>query len=104
MTMEISTSISLASSELSRGLKTSQSRTSEWRRNDLTGLDQDLSLTTRQKPQLTRAHYNYMAIYVASDWAVASYRDHSCDRGGLVKTEHTANYYLCLILEAKGLG
>lgn len=63
-----------------------------------------ISLTTRKRSLLTRAHQNEMSNYIAADWAVAAKRDHLGDYMGLVKTDHTANFYFRIIPEIKGFG
>jgi hypothetical protein len=63
-----------------------------------------IAVTTRKKSLLTRAHQNEMANHIAADWAVASYREHAGDYFGLVKTDHTANFYFRIIPEVRGFG
>lgn len=63
-----------------------------------------IAATTRKKSLLSRAHQDQMANYIAADWATASYCDHAGDYFGLVKTDHTANFYFCIIPEVRGFG
>ncbi|KAL4899600.1 hypothetical protein BDW74DRAFT_183557 [Aspergillus multicolor] len=63
-----------------------------------------ISVTTRKKSLLTKAHMNEMANKIASDWAYSTYHYHASDYIGLVKTDHTANFYFRIIPETKGFG
>ena len=62
-----------------------------------------IAATTRIRSKLTREHQRSMAYYIAQDWANDSYRMAMSDYIGLVKTDHTANFYFRIIPEIRGL-
>ncbi|KAJ5330436.1 hypothetical protein N7476_000219 [Penicillium atrosanguineum] len=78
-----------------------QSSTLERRFN---GAGFKISATTRVRSKLTRDHEKSMAYRIAQDWASDSYRFSMSDYIGLVKTDHTANFYFRIIPEVKGFG
>lgn len=63
-----------------------------------------IAATTRVSSKLTRDHQRSMAYYIAQDWANDAYRISMSDYIGLVKTDHTANFYFRIIPEIKGFG
>ncbi|KAJ5369710.1 uncharacterized protein N7496_005802 [Penicillium cataractarum] len=63
-----------------------------------------IAATTRVQSKLTRDHERSMAYYIAQDWANDAYRMSMSDYIGLVKTDHTANFYFRIIPEIKGFG
>ncbi|KAJ5204877.1 uncharacterized protein N7498_005756 [Penicillium cinerascens] len=63
-----------------------------------------IAATTRVRSKLTRDHQRSMAYHIACDWASDSYRMSTSDYIGLVKTDHTANFYFRIIPEIKGFG
>lgn len=63
-----------------------------------------ISWTSRKRSLLTRAHQNQMSYEIARDWADKAAFTGEGDYIGLVKTDHTANFYFRNIPEAKGVG
>ncbi|RLM00275.1 hypothetical protein CFD26_100955 [Aspergillus turcosus] len=63
-----------------------------------------ISLTTRRQSRLTRAHQQQMSHAIANDWASDAVRYNMADYIGLVKTDHTANFYFRIIPETRGFG
>ena len=63
-----------------------------------------ISWTSRLPTRLTRAHQNSMSYAIAKDWAARAVATDEGDYMGLVKTDHTANFYFRIIPELKGFG
>lgn len=63
-----------------------------------------ISWTSRIQTRLTRAHQKQMAYAIASDWAGRAAQTDEGDYIGLVKTDHTANFYFRIIPETQGFG
>ncbi|KAJ5088932.1 hypothetical protein N7532_007616 [Penicillium argentinense] len=63
-----------------------------------------IAATTRVRSKLTRAHQTKMSYFIAQDWASDTYKMSMSDYVGLVKTDHTANFYFRIIPEIKGFG
>lgn len=63
-----------------------------------------ISWTSRKRSLLTRAHQNQMSYEIARDWADKAAFTGEGDYIGLVKTDHTANFYFRIIPETRGFG
>jgi hypothetical protein len=63
-----------------------------------------ISWTSRKRSLLTRAHQNEMSYYIAKDWGSRAAHTDEGDYIGLVKTDHTANFYFRIIPESQGFG
>ena len=63
-----------------------------------------ISWTSRKRSLLTRAHQNQMSYEIARDWADKAAFLGEGDYIGLVKTDHSANFYFRIIPETKGFG
>lgn len=63
-----------------------------------------ISWTSRKRSLLTRAHQNQMSYEIARDWADKAAFPGEGDYIGLVKTDHTANFYFRIIPETRGFG
>lgn len=63
-----------------------------------------IAFTTRQKSLLTRAHQNDMSYELARAWQIQVGLLGANEVIGLVKTEHTANFYYRIIPELYGFG
>lgn len=63
-----------------------------------------ISVTTRVRSRLTRAHQKSMAHSIAVDWESEANSYPMSDYIGLVKTDHTANFYFRIIPELRGFG
>ena len=63
-----------------------------------------ISWTSRINSRLTRQHQSQMSCAIASDWAGRAAQTDEGDYIGLVKTDHTANFYFRVIPETNGFG
>lgn len=63
-----------------------------------------ISFTTRQKSLLTTDHQHEMSEALARDWYSVAAFYQADEYIGLVKTEHTANFYFRIIPELQGFG
>jgi hypothetical protein len=63
-----------------------------------------ISWTSRKHSLLTRQHQRQMSYSIARDWAGRAAATDEGDYIGLVKTDHTANFYFRIIPETKGFG
>jgi hypothetical protein len=63
-----------------------------------------ITWTSRINTRLTRQHQNQMSYAIASDWAGRAAQTDEGDYIGLVKTDHTANFYFRIIPETNGFG
>jgi hypothetical protein len=63
-----------------------------------------ISWTSRKRSLLTRAHQDQMSHEIALDWADKATFLGEGDYIGLVKTDHTANFYFRIIPETRGFG
>ena len=63
-----------------------------------------ISWTSRKNSRLTRQHQYQMSYSIAKDWAGRAAATDEGDYIGLVKTDHTANFYFRIIPETNGFG